>query len=71
MNKATNSTNLVESALKRFPRARRIAVENFTSNGTSRFTVENMMNLELDTRLYGWNAATVSAITYILKKNTT
>jgi hypothetical protein len=57
--------NLIEKALKKFPKARRVAVENFTS-GYDSFDMAAQMNLDADIRCYKWNAHTVNAILYVL-----
>ena len=43
------------------PNVKKIAVENFLSS-LSEDNRDNLANLEIDTRLYKWNAATVNAI---------
>ena len=51
------------------PGARRIAVENFLFSIPPSATPARMRaNLDLDTRLYHWNAATVCAIRAGLKR---
>lgn len=57
--------NFIEKALTKFPKARRIAVENFTS-GYDSFDMAARINLEADTRCYKWNVHTVNAISYVL-----
>jgi hypothetical protein len=59
--------NLIDQALKKFPKAKRIAVENFTM-GYNNLSMEASMNLELDSRLYKWNAQTIGAITWVLQQ---
>jgi hypothetical protein len=51
--------------MKKFPKARRIAVENFSS-GLTVLDMATSMNLSMDTRLYKWNAQTVAAIKYVI-----
>ena len=55
----------IEKAMKRFPKAKRIAVENFTMS-SSELGMAEMMNLEMDARMYKWNSDTVNAIRYVL-----
>lgn len=57
----------IEAALKKYPKAKRIAVENFTSNGTAKMDMAASMNLEMDAALYKWNAHTVAAIRMVMK----
>jgi hypothetical protein len=60
-----NMNDLIEKALVRFPKAKRIAVENFTM-GYDSLSSEAQSNLELDARLYNWNKDTINAIISIL-----
>ena len=57
--------NIVDQALVKFPKARRIAVSNFTM-GYDSLSMEASMNLEMDARSYGWNAHTINAIRWVL-----
>ena len=57
--------NLIDQAIKKFPKAKRIAVSNFTM-GYDSLSMEASMNLEMDARSYGWNAHTVAAIRWVL-----
>jgi hypothetical protein len=57
--------NIIDTAIKKFPKAKRIAVENFTS-GYDHLSMEAGMNLSADTACYKWNAHTVSAIRWVL-----
>lgn len=60
--------NKIQLALKKFPKAKKIAVENFTYGREGRgMSMEDSMNLELDARAYGWNAQTVQAIRYVMR----
>jgi hypothetical protein len=61
----TNHQFLVEKAISKFKKAKRIAVENFSS-GYQSLNMEAQMNLEQDTRDYSWNAQTVAAIRYVI-----
>jgi hypothetical protein len=60
-----NASLLVTTAISKFPMAKRIAVENFTS-GYDNLNMEASMNLSADTACYRWNAHTVKAIKYVL-----
>jgi len=57
--------NIIDQALVKFPKARRIAVSNFTM-GYNSLSMEASMNLEMDARSYGWNAHTINAILWVL-----
>jgi len=59
------NNELIDKALKKFPKAKRIAVENFTY-GYNELSMEASMNLEMDANLYNWNAHTVNAIRWVL-----
>ena len=61
----TNNQFLIEKALTKFPKAKRIAVENF-SMGCSQMDTSTELNLAYDTRLYKWNAHTVNAIRWVI-----
>ena len=59
------TNDLIDSALRKFPRAKKMAVENFCwSAPDDKFA--NRANLQMDTRLYNWNRDTVKAIEYVL-----
>ena len=51
----------VEQILKKYPKAKRIAVENFTMSRQDNHR-NNLLNLAMDARLYNWNQQTVNAI---------
>ncbi len=57
----------IQDALKKYPKAKKIAVENFVWSA-SNDNRANAMNLSQDARLYSWNAATVSAIKMALQQ---
>jgi len=61
----TNHQHNVETALKKFPKAKRIAVENFTF-GSTKMDMATSMNLGVDTAAYKWNAHTVNAIRWVI-----
>ena len=53
----------INKALKKFPAAKRVAVENVSV--WFRGSFEDEMNLQMDTASYNWNVATVKAIRWI------
>ena len=57
--------NIIDQAIKKFPKAKRIAVENFTS-GYDHLSMEAAMNLSMDAAAYNWNSNTISAIRWVL-----
>lgn len=58
---------LLAKAMAKYPKAKQRAVSNFSFTcGTN--TMANAMNLEMDTRMYNWNAPTVNAIRFILRQ---
>jgi hypothetical protein len=61
----TNFEHLIETALRKFPKAKRIAVENFTFSA-DKMDMATTMNLEMDAGLYKWNAHTVNAIRWVI-----
>ena len=61
-----NETELIETALKKFKDAKRIAVENFVSTAPDN-AYNNRANLRMDARLYKWNEHTQRAIIECLK----
>ena len=60
-------TSKIESALKKYPKAKRRAVENVAISYRTPISISDNMNLEMDAKLYNWNAHTMSAIRFILK----
>jgi hypothetical protein len=59
----------IESALAKYPKARKIAVENFTFGKIGKgMSMEDAMNLESDARAYAWKPDTVKAIKYLMAK---
>lgn len=55
-----------QAALKKYPKARKIAVENFVFSASADYDT-NRLNLEMDRGLYKWNMPTVHAILHGLK----
>ena len=61
--------NKIELALKKYPKARKIAVENFTYGREGKgMTMADSLNLEMDARAYGWKADTIKAIKFVMAK---
>ena len=56
---------LIEKALLKFPKAKKIAVENFTM-GYDTLNMEASTNLDMDARMYKWNTHTVNAIKWTI-----
>lgn len=57
----------IELALKKYPKARRIAVENFTFGREGKgMSLTDSMNLEMDARAYGWKPDTIKAIKFVM-----
>lgn len=54
-------TNAVDKAMAKYPKARRIAVENFTSSCGDQ-GMHNALNLQADRKAYNWTQQTVDAI---------
>lgn len=57
----------VECALKDYPKARRIAVENATFGQEDSMIFR--MNLSQDAALYNWNPHTMLAINYVMRNS--
>lgn len=59
--------NKIELALQKYPKARKIAVENFTAGREGKgMSIADSMNLEMDARAYGWKTDTVKAIKFVI-----
>ena len=54
-----------EAAMAKYPLARKTPVDNVASWGHDKFA--NRINLDQDTRAYGWKGDTLKAIKYVLK----
>lgn len=65
--KHTTRAEAVEAALGKYPKARRIAVENATFGQEDSITFR--MNLEQDYALYNWSAQTMGAINYVMRNS--
>ena len=61
-----NRSQIIEQAMIKYPKARRIAVENATMGQVD--NMEFRMNLEMDRAMYNWNSQTMSAINYVMKQ---
>lgn len=57
----------IEAALGKYPKARRIAVENSTMGQEDSMIFQ--MNLSQDRACYNWNAHTMSAIDYVMRNS--
>ena len=62
--KHTTRAEAIEAALGKYPKARRIAVENATMGQEDSMIFR--MNLSQDRACYNWNAHTMSAIDYVM-----
>jgi hypothetical protein len=60
-----DEVTLVEQAMAKFPKAKRIAVENATMGQEDNMAFR--MNLEADRASYGWNGQTMSAINFVMR----
>ena len=58
---------LIEQALTKYPKAKRMAVENFCFSAPSN-QMDNSLNLNEDARMYAWKSDTTNAIRYVLKR---
>ena len=66
LNNNMDTGKLVDNALVKFPKAKRIAVENFCFSASDDKTT-NQWNLTEDARMYAWNAHTTGAIRTVLR----
>lgn len=64
--KVTNMSRqqAIDTALAKWPTARKIAVENVTMGATDGMAFR--MNLEQDRRAYGWKPETIKAINFVM-----
>jgi ABC-type lipoprotein release transport system permease subunit len=58
---------IISQALEKYPKAKRIAVENFLATSVNYDYTTQLMNLQLDAKLYKWNSDTIKAIRLGLK----
>lgn len=59
--------NKIDLAITKYPKARRIAVENFTYGREGKgMTMADAMNLDMDARSYGWKPDTIKAIKFVM-----
>jgi hypothetical protein len=56
---------LIETAMERWPKAKKIAVENFCFSAPAD-KLANRINLKVDEASYRWNRDTTKAITFVL-----
>lgn len=61
-----NKNEVIQAALIKYPKAKKIAVENVSM--WYRGTYEDSMNLHLDAQSYGWNNDTMKAIKFVYTK---
>ena len=58
----------LETAFAKWPKARKIAVENATFGMTkATFGMAERMNLEADRASYSWKAPTMNAINFVIR----
>ena len=61
--------NKIELALSKYPKARKIAVENFTAGREGKgLSMADCLNLEYDAKCYGWKPDTIKAIKFVMSK---
>lgn len=54
-------------ALAKYPKARKIAVENFTLGKIGKgMSIADSLNLEYDAKCYGWKPDTIKAIKFVM-----
>lgn len=58
---------LIDAACKVYPKAKRIAVENFCVSADN-YKFANAINLKEDARAYKWNTDTVIVIKQVLRQ---
>lgn len=59
--------NKIELALAKYPKARKIAVENFTYGKEGKgMTMADCLDLEYDAKCYNWKPDTVKAIKWVI-----
>jgi len=58
----------LQTAMAKWPKARKIAVENATFGITkATFGMAERMNLEADRACYSWTGATMNAINFVIR----
>ncbi len=68
METLTDRQTLIAEALRKFPKAKKIAVENFTMGKEGKgMDMGTAINLSLDAELYKWNSDTVKAIRFVIR----
>ena len=59
--------NKITLALAKYPKARKVAVENFTMGKEGKgLSMADCLNLEYDAKCYGWKPDTIKAIKYVM-----
>jgi len=66
MKEYTEIEDLIETALRKYPKARRMAVENFCFSAPND-KIANDLNIIEDARLYEWHPDTAQSIRFVLK----
>jgi hypothetical protein len=59
---------IIENALIKFPKAKRIAVENVAC-GVTKMDMAFHINFAADCAAYNWNAHTIAAIKWVIAQN--
>lgn len=67
MQKIVSMEIVINIALEKYKKARRIAVENFVCSMDSNKN-QNFNNLRLDAKSYGWNVHTIRAIEFCIER---
>lgn len=61
--------NKIDLAITKYPKARRVAIENFTMGKEGKgLTMADSLNLEYDAKCYGWKPDTVKAIKFVMAR---
>jgi len=63
------NNNKIDLAMAKYPKAKRIAVENFTSFGQGTWDTAAQFNLYQDAHDYKWNFHTIQAIKMVMQSN--
>lgn len=61
--------NKIDLAITKYPKARRVAIENFTMGKEGKgLSMADCLNLEYDAKCYGWKPDTVKAIKFVMAR---
>lgn len=63
-----NLDEVIKAALVKFPKAKKLALENFVYSARGGLTHENACNLRMDATMYKWNSDTVRGIEFALAR---